>query len=66
VHFDFQYVSDLLWCLNSRQISQFASWKRFGATVDIDFDRLSGQDGLYFYATGLTQGGGNLGLDLGL
>jgi len=50
----------------SQQNSQFASWNRFRATVDIDFGKLSGQDGLYFHATGLTQGGGNLGLDLGL
>ena len=66
VQFDFQYVSDTLWGFKSQQNSQFASWNRFRATVDIDFGKLSGQDGLYFHATGLTQGGGNLGLDLGL
>jgi carbohydrate-selective porin OprB len=41
-------------------------WNRFRATVDIDFGALAGFDGWYFHATGLTQGGGNLGLDLGL
>jgi carbohydrate-selective porin OprB len=61
VRFDFQYVSDTLWGFKSQQNSQFASWNRY-----IDFGKLSGQDGLYFHATGLTQGGGNLGLDLGL
>jgi carbohydrate-selective porin OprB len=66
VRFDFQYVSDTLWGFKSQQNSQFASWNRFRATVDIDFGKLAGQDGLYFHATGLTQGGGNLGLDLGL
>jgi len=66
VKFDFQYVSDTLWGFKSQQNSQFASWNRFRATVDIDFGKLSGQDGLYFHATGLTQGGGNLGLDLAL
>ena len=66
VRFDFQYVSDTLWGFKSQQNSQFASWNRFRATVDIDFGKLSGQDGLYFHATGLTQGGGNLGMDLGL
>lgn len=66
VKFDFQYVSDTLWGFKSQQNSQFASWNRFRATVDIDFGKLAGKDGLYFHATGLTQGGGNLGLDLGL
>jgi porin len=66
VRFDFQYVSDTLWGFKSQQNSQFASWNRFRATVEIDFGKLSGQDGLYFHATGLTQGGGNLGMDLGL
>ena len=66
VRFDFQYVSDTLWGFNSQQKPQFASWNRFRATVDIDFGALAGQDGLYFHATALAQGGGNLGLDLGL
>jgi porin len=66
VRFDFQYVSDTLWGARGEQNPQFASWNRFRATVDIDFGKLAGQDGLYFHATGLTQGGGNLGLDLGL
>jgi len=66
VRFDFQYVSDTLWGFKTQQNSQFASWNRFRATVDIDFGKLAGQDGLYFHATGLTQGGGNLGQDLGL
>jgi carbohydrate-selective porin OprB len=66
VRFDFQYVSDTLWGFKSQQNSQFASWNRFRATVDVDFGKLAGQDGLYFHATGLAQGGGNLGQDLGL
>ena len=41
-------------------------WNRFRATVDIDFGALAGLDGWYFHATALAQGGGNLGLDLGL
>ncbi|MEA2958449.1 MAG: porin [Alphaproteobacteria bacterium] len=65
VRFDFQYVSDTLWGFNSQQ-TPFAMWNRFRATVDIDFGALAGFDGWYFHATGLTQGGGNLGLDLGL
>ena len=65
VQFDFQYVSDTLWGFKSQQ-TPFASWNRFRATVDIDFGTLAGLDGWYFHATGLAQGGGNLGLDLGL
>jgi porin len=65
VRFDFQYVSDTLWGFKSQQ-TPFAMWNRFRATVDIDFGALAGLDGWYFHATGLAQGGGNLGLDLGL
>ena len=66
VTFDFQYVADTLWGFKSQQTAQFASWGRFRATVDIDFGKLSGHDGWYFHATGLSQGGGNLQVDLGL
>ena len=66
VDFDFQYVSDSLWNLKSEQAERFASWDRFRGTVDIDFGALIGQKGLYFHATGLWQGGGNLGAYLGL
>jgi carbohydrate-selective porin OprB len=63
--FDFQYVSDTLWGFKSQQ-TPFATWNRFRATVDIEFGALAGLDGWYFHATALAQGGGNLGLDLGL
>jgi porin len=66
VKFDFQYVSDSLWNLKSEQKERFASWNRFRGTVDIDFGALIGQQGLYFHATALWQGGGNLGAYLGL
>src|SRR5580704_13005019 len=66
VNFDFQYVSDSLWNLKSVQPERFASWNRFRGTVDIDFGELIGQQGLYFHATALWQGGGNLGTYLGL
>jgi porin len=66
VRFDFYDATDTLWGFKSQQTSQFAPWNRFRATVDIDFGKLTGQDGLYFHATALTQGGGNLGQDLGL
>ena len=66
VSFDFQYVSDSLWNLKSEKKERFASWNRFRGTVDIDFGALTGQQGLYFHATALWQGGGNLGTYLGL
>lgn len=66
VRFNFLYLSDNLWGSKGQQHSQFTSWNRFRATVDVDFGKLTGQNGLYFHATGLSQGGGNLGLDLGL
>src|ERR1700731_4434201 len=66
VSFDFQYVSDSLWNLKSVQKERLASWNRFRWTVDIDFGKLTGQPDLYFHATALWQGGGNLGTYLGL
>jgi len=66
VGFDFQYVSDSLWNIESQQQERFASWNRFRWTVDIDFGKLAGQHHLYFHATALWQAGGNLGAYLGL
>jgi len=66
VRFDLQYVSDSLWNLKSEQSERFASWNRFRGTVDIDFGELTGWHNLYFHATALWQGGGNLGTYLGL
>ena len=50
VRFDFQYVSDSLWNLESVQPERFASRNRFRCTVDIDFGALTGHHGLYFRA----------------
>jgi porin len=66
VQFDFQYVSDSLWNLESEQKDRLASWNRFRWTVDINFGKLAGVPDLYFHATALWQGGGNLGAYLGL
>jgi len=66
VTFDLQYVSDSLWNIKSEQQERFASWNRFRGTVDIDFGKLAHEQGLYFHATALWQGGGNLGAYLGL
>jgi porin len=66
VSFDFQYVSDTLWNIKSDQQERSAIWNRFRGTVDIDFGKLAGERELYFHATALWQGGGNLGTYLGL
>jgi len=66
VSFDFQYISDSLSNIKSQQPDQFASFNRFRGTVDIDLGTLIHQPGLYFHATALWQGGGNLGSHLGL
>lgn len=65
VNFDFQYISDSLWNVKSEQKERLASWNRFRGTVDIDLGRLIHQQGLYFHATALWQGGGILGAYLG-
>jgi carbohydrate-selective porin OprB len=66
VHFDFQYVSDSLANVRSDKEARFASWNRFRGTVDLDFGALADWPNLYFHATALWQGGGNLGTYLGL
>jgi hypothetical protein len=66
VRFDFQYVSDNLWNIESQQKERFASWDRFRWTLDIDFGKSAGIHGFYFHATALWQDGANLGAYLGL
>jgi carbohydrate-selective porin OprB len=65
VAFDFQYITDSLWNLKSEQKERLASWNRVRGTVDIDLGTLVHQQGLYFHATALWQGGGKLGTYLG-
>jgi porin len=66
VTFDLQYISDSLWNIKSEQKERIANWSRVRGTVDINFASLIHQQGLYFHATALWQGGGNLGQYLGL
>jgi porin len=66
VSFDLQYISDSLSGSRSGPPSQVEIWNRVRATVDIDLGTLLHWDGMYFYATGLWQSGGNLGTHLGL
>jgi carbohydrate-selective porin OprB len=65
IRFDFQYISDSLWNIKSDQKERLASWNRFRGTIDIDLGTLVHQQGLYFHATALWQGGGMLGNYLG-
>ena len=57
VNFDLQYISDSLWNIKSEQKERLANWSRVRGTVDINFGSLNHQDGLYFHATALWQGG---------
>ena len=66
VDFDLQYISDFLWNLKSSQKERLASFDRIRGTVDINFGTRWHQEGLYFHATALWQGGANLGNYLGL
>jgi len=66
VRFDFQYISDTLWNIESDKKERSAVWNRIRGTVDIDLGTLIEESWLYFHATALWQGGGNLGTYLGL
>ncbi len=61
VKFDFFYVSDMLDAKDGRFQSGGAGWNRLRGTMDIDFGKLVGLNGLTFHVTGLWQGGPNLG-----
>jgi porin len=66
VRFDFQYITDTLWNIKSEQKERAASFNRVRGTIDINFGLLADQPNLYFHATAVWQGGGNLGTYLGL
>jgi len=51
--FDFHYITDSLWNIESPQKARLASWNRGRGTVDIDFGELAGWNGLSFHATAL-------------
>jgi porin len=65
VNFDLQYISDFLWNIKSPQKERLAAFDRVRGTVDINFGSLIHQNGLYFHATALWQGGAILGNYLG-
>ncbi len=61
VKFDFFYISDMLYAKEAAIQTGGAGWNRARGTMDIDFGKLAGLQGLTFHVTGLWQGGPNLG-----
>jgi carbohydrate-selective porin OprB len=60
ITFDFHYVADFL-ANPQGGTSGAGAWNRVRGTMDIDFGKLVGANGLTFHVTGLWQGGVNLG-----
>jgi porin len=65
VTFDFFYITDLQANPSGGLKQSQAGWERVRGTIDINFDRLIAWQGLSFHATGLWQGGGDLGAKIG-
>jgi porin len=63
--FDFFYISDSQGNPVGGHQQSGTTWQRVRGTIDIDFGRLTGWQGLRFHATGLWQTGSNLGLRIG-
>ncbi len=66
VTFDFFYVADLQANPVGGLTQTQAGWGRIRGTMDVDFAKLTGWNGLTFHVTGLWQFGGNLGGDIGV
>jgi porin len=66
VNFDFFYVSDLQANPTGGLEQKAVGWGRIRGTMDVDFGKLKGWNGLTFHVTGLWQFGGNLGADMGV
>ena len=64
--FDFFYIADLQANPVGGLRKTEAGWGRMRGTMDIDFGRLKGWNGLTFHATGVWQFGKNLGTDIGV
>jgi porin len=65
ITFDFFYISDLQINTAGDKDQTKAGWERIRGTVDINFDQFMEWKGLRFHATGLWQGGANLGAKIG-
>jgi porin len=66
VTFDFQYVGDHLWNIESDNKLRLSSWNRFRGTVDLNLDTLAHWHATAFHATAVWQTGDNIGQYLGL
>ncbi len=66
VTFDFFYIADLQANPVGGLKQTQAGWGRIRGTMDVDFAKLGGPNGLTFHVTGLWQFGGNLGADIGV
>lgn len=65
VTFDFFYVADLLSNTTGGLTQRNTGWGRIRGTMDVDFGKLAGWQGLTFHVTGLWQFGTNLGANIG-
>ncbi len=65
VTFDLFYVADLLSNPTGGLTQRNTGWGRARGTMDIDFGKLAGWQGLTFHITGLWQFGTNLGANIG-
>jgi porin len=65
ITFDIFYITDLQANPSGGLQQAQAGWERTRGTVDIDFDKMLQWQGLSFHATGLWQGGVNLGGKIG-
>lgn len=65
VTFDFYYITDLLANPTGGLKQTQEAWNRVRGTMDIDFGKFSSLHGLTFHITGLWQGNGNLGAEIG-
>lgn len=65
ITFRFSSTTDSLWILHGGISNQATAFTRIRGTVDIDFAKLTGTQGLAFHATGLWQTGVNVGDKLG-
>jgi porin len=65
VTFDFFYISDMEANPSGGVQQTQAGWERVRGTIDINFDQMIQWKGLSFHATGLWQGGANLGGKIG-
>jgi len=65
ITFGFFYITDMLANPSGGRQETYAGWERVRGTIDINFDKMMDWQGLSFHATGLWQGGANLGGKIG-